>query len=168
LFEEPDMDRMTTAIRLGALLLMSASACGVVLGDEFPPRKAGLWQIDMAMPGGQLPRSIWKMSTDAATDAEIYWLGMSASQGMCNAPDIHRSGSTVTVGLVCTMGPSKATTQEVTRFTGDTAYHIDANTKFDPPMSGRDALAMTQDAKWAGPCPADVVPGDMLMGKAMG
>ena len=86
---------------------------------------------------------------------------------MCDAPEIHRSGSTVTVGTVCTMGESKVTTQAVTKFTGDTAYHTDANTKFDPPMAGHDASAMTQDAKWAGPCPADMVPGDMLMGNGM-
>jgi hypothetical protein len=158
---------LTAAIRLSALLLAGAAASGTARGDEFPPRKAGLWQIDMAMPGGQMPPQQMKMCIDAATDAEMYRLGMSAGQGMCNAPEIHRSGSTVTVGSVCTMGPSKVTTQAVTRFTGDTAYHTDANTKFDPPMAGHDASAMTQDAKWAGPCPADMVPGDMLMGNGM-
>jgi hypothetical protein len=158
---------LTAAIRLSALLLACAAASGTARGDEFPPRKAGLWQIDMAMPGGQMPPQQMKMCIDAATDAEMYRLGMSAGQGMCNAPEIHRSGSTVTVGSVCTMGPSKVTTQAVTRFTGDTAYHTDANTKFDPPMAGHDASAMTQDAKWAGPCPADMVPGDMLMGNGM-
>jgi hypothetical protein len=158
---------LTAAIRLSALLLAGAAASGTARGDEFPPRKAGLWQIDMAMPGGQMPPQQMKMCIDAATDTEMYRLGMSAGQGMCNAPDIHRSGSTVTVGSVCTMGPSKVTTQAMTRFTGDTAYHTDANTKFDPPMAGHDASVMTQDAKWAGACPADMVPGDVLMGNGM-
>ena len=26
---------------------------------------------------------------------------------------------------------------------------------------------MTQDAKWTGPCPADMAPGDVLMGNGM-
>jgi hypothetical protein len=161
------MVRMAAAIRLSAVLLVSAAASGTARGDEFPPRKAGLWQIDMAMPGGQMPPQQMKMCIDPATDAEMYKLGMSASKGMCDVPDIHRSGSTVTVGTVCKMGESQVTTQAVTKFTGDTAYHTDANTRFDPPMAGHDTSAMTQDAKWAGPCPADMVPGDMLMGNGM-
>jgi hypothetical protein len=124
------MDRMSATISLGALLLVGAAAFGSARGDEFPPRKAGLWQIDMAMPGGQMPPQQMKMCIDPATDAEMYKLGMSASRGSCDAPDIHRSGSTVTVGTVCKMGES-------------------------------------QDARWAGPCPADMVPGDMLMGNGM-
>ena len=98
------MDRVTATISLGALLLVGAAAFGSARGDEFPPRKAGLWQIDMAMPGGQMPPQQMKMCIDPATDAEMYKLGMNASQGMCDAPDIHRSGSTVTVGTVCKMG----------------------------------------------------------------
>jgi Protein of unknown function (DUF3617) len=161
------MDRVTATISLGALLLVGAAALVPACGDEFPPRKAGLWQIDMAMPGMQMPPQQMKMCIDPATDAEMYKLGMSASKGMCDVPDIHRSGSTVTVGTVCKMGESQVTTQAVTKFTGDTAYHTDANTRFDPPMAGHDTSAMTQDAKWTGPCPADMVPGDVLMGNGM-
>jgi hypothetical protein len=65
------------------------------------------------------------------------------------------------------MGQSQMTSQAVTKFTGDTAYHTDANTKFDPPMAGRDSSVVTQDAKWTGPCPADMEPGDVVMGNGM-
>lgn len=160
------MGRMTVAISLGALLL-GATAGGIARADDFPPRKAGLWQIDMVMPGGKMPPQQMKMCIDPATDAEMYKLGMNASQGMCDKPDIHRSGSSVTVSTVCKMGQSQLTTQAVTRFTGDTAYHTDANTKFDPPMAGRDTSVVTQDAKWTGPCPADMEPGDVMMGNGM-
>jgi len=160
------MDRMTVAIGLGALLL-GATACGFAHADDFPPRKAGLWQIDMNMPGEKMPPQQMKMCIDPATDAEMYKLGMNASQGMCDKPDIHRSGSSVTVSTVCKMGQSQLTSQAVTRFTGDTAYHTDANTKFDPPLAGRDQSVVTQDAKWTGPCPADMEPGDVLMGNGM-
>lgn len=160
------MDRVTTAIGLGALLL-GATACGTARADDFPPRKAGLWQVDMTMPGGQMPPQQMKMCIDPATDAEMYQLGMNAAQGMCNKPDLHRNGSTVTVSTICKMGESQVTSQTVTKFTGDTAYHTDANTKFDPPMAGRGEAVVTQDAKWVGPCPADMVAGDVLMGNGM-
>jgi hypothetical protein len=160
------MDRVTMAVGACALLL-GAAACATARADDFPPRKAGLWQVDMSMAGVQMPPQQMKMCIDSATDAEMYKLGMNASQGMCDKPDIHRSGSTVTVNTVCKMGDSRISTQAVTRFTGDTAYHTEANTKFDPPMAGHDASTMTQDAKWTGPCPADMTAGDVMMGNGM-
>ena len=160
------MDRVTMAVGVCTLLL-GATAYGTARADDFPPRKPGLWQVDMSMAGVQMPPQQMKMCIDPATDSEMYKLGMSASQGMCNKPDIHRTGNTVTVSTVCKLGDSQITTQAVTKFTGDTAYHTDANTKFDPPMAGHDQATMTQDAKWTGPCPADMVASDVVMGNGM-
>jgi Protein of unknown function (DUF3617) len=161
------MHRTSVAVRLGVLLLSGAAACGVARADDFPPRKAGLWQIDMTMSGVQMPPQQMKMCIDPATDAEMYKLGMNATQGMCEKPDIHRSGSTVTVSTTCKMGDTKIASQAVTKFTGDTAYHTESTTRFDPPMAGHDQSTMTQDAKWTGPCPADMTAGDVVMGNGM-
>jgi hypothetical protein len=97
----------------------------------------------------------------------MYKLGMNASQGMCDKPNINRSGSTVTVNTSCKMGQSQMTTQAVTKFTGDTAYHTEANTKIDPPIEGHAASTVMQDAKWTGPCGADMQPGDVILGNGM-
>jgi hypothetical protein len=162
------MDRITTATWLSALLIagavMSRSAWAE---NEYPPRKPGLWQVDMAMTGGPMPPQQMKMCIDQGTDAEMFKMGMNASQGMCDKPDIRRSGSTVTVSTVCRMGDSQMSTQAVTKFTGDTAYHTDANTRFNPPMAGREQSTVTQDAKWTGPCPTGMVAGDVMMPNGM-
>jgi hypothetical protein len=152
-----------TAITLASLLALGAAAHA----QDFPPRKPGLWQIDMTMPGGPMPAQQMKMCIDAATDAEMHKMGLNASQGMCSKPDISRSGNTVTVNSSCKMGDTQTSTQAVTKFTADTAYHTDVNTKFNPPMAGRAEQAMAQDAKWSGPCPADMEPGDVVMGNGM-
>jgi len=157
------MGRTMTAIALCALLMAGVGA----RADSFPPRKAGLWQVEMTMAGMQMPPQQMKMCIDPATDAEMYRLGMNASQGMCDKPEVRRNGSTVTVATVCKMGDSKVTTQAVSKFTGDTAYHTDASTRFDPPMAGQDQSTMTQEAKWTGSCPADMVPGDVVMGNGV-
>jgi hypothetical protein len=164
---ERSMNRVGLAARLGALVLLGGVTCGVARADDFPPRKPGLWQIDMSMPGGHMPPQQMKMCIDAATDAAMYKLGMSASQGMCDKPDITRSGSTVTVNSACKMGESHMNTHAITKFTGDTAYHTDASTKIDPPMAGRSESAVMQDATWVGQCPADMRPGDVVMGNGM-
>jgi hypothetical protein len=157
------MDWTTAGVGLGTLLLLGAATCGTSRADDFPLRKAGLWEVDMTMSGGKMPPQQMKMCIDPATDAEMYQLGMNAAQGMCSKPDIHRSGGTVTISTTCKMGESKISTQSVTKFTGDTAYHTDVNSTFDPPMGTLRESAVTQDAKWSGACPADMQPGDVLM-----
>lgn len=157
------MHRMIGAASLFVVL----SGGGAVQAQDFPPRKPGLWQVEMTIEGGQVRQQAMKMCIDTTTDAEMHRLGMNASQGMCNKPDISRSGNTVTVNAACKMGQTESTTHAVTKFTGDTAYHTDSTTKFNPPLMGRSESTVTQDAKWAGPCPADMQPGDVMMGNGM-
>ena len=156
------MHRMVGSVILGASLL-----CSVAQAQDFPPRKAGLWQVDMTMSAAQMPPQQMKMCIDSGTDSEMYKMGMNAAQGMCDKPDISRSGSTVTVNSTCKMGNSQTTTHSVTKFTGDSAYHTEAVTKINPPINGRGESTVMQDAKWTGPCPADMQPGDVLMGNGM-
>ena len=158
---------MKLAKGLGALVVFAGAASWPAHADDLPQRKAGLWQVDMANPGGQMPPQQMKMCIDANTDAEMYKMGMNAAQGMCSKPDIHRSGDTMTTNSQCKMDQTQITTQSVTKFTGDSAYHTDINSKFDPPMMGRNDSVMTQDAKWVGACPADLIPGDVVMGNGM-
>jgi len=159
--------KQITVMRLGAVRVFGGTACGTALAQDFPPRKAGLWQVDMTMAGGQMPPQQMKMCIDATTDAEMHKMGMNASQGMCTPPTIARSGSTVTVDAACKMGETQTTTHAVTKFTGETAYHTDATTKFNPPMMGQSESVITQDAKWSGPCPSDMQAGDVMLGNGM-
>ena len=150
-----------------AMLLASATACGAAQAADFPARKPGLWQVNMTMPGGPMPPQQMKMCIDRNTDSEMQRLGMNASQGMCSKPDITRSGNTVTINSVCKMAQTQASTHAVSQFTGDTAYHTDVTTKFDPPLAGHAQQMMAQDAKWISPCPADMKPGDVVMPNGM-
>ena len=162
------MDGRRLAIGIGVLLLAGGAACiGARADGDFPSRKPGLWQVTMTMPGGPMPPQQMKMCIDTKTDADMQKLGMNASQGMCDKPNIDRNGSTVTISSVCRMGATQATTHVVTNFSGDSAYHSDITTKFDPPVAGHAQQAMAQDARWSGPCPADMQPGDVVMGNGM-
>jgi len=149
-----------------SLALLGIATCDVVRAQDFPPRKPGLWQIDMTMPAAPGPQQM-KMCIDVGTDAEMYRMGMSAAQGVCDKPSINRNGSTVTIDSACKMGESRMTTHAVTKFTGDTAYRTEADTKMDPPMAGRGESKISQDGKWIGPCPPGMIPGDVTMGNGM-
>jgi hypothetical protein len=148
------------------LALLGATTIGAGRAQDLPPRKAGLWQIDMAMPAAPGPQQM-RMCIDSGTDAEMYKMGMNAARGACDKPSINRNGSTVTIDSACKMGETRMTTHAVTKFTADTAYHTEANTKMDPPMPGRGEMKIIQDGKWVGPCPADMTPGDVSMGNGM-
>jgi hypothetical protein len=146
-----------------AFAVLCGAAWHTAQAQDFPARKPGLWQIDMMIAAAPAPQQM-KMCIDAATDAEMYKMGMNAARGMCDKPLINRSGTTVTVDSACRMGETRTTTHAVTRFTSDTAYHTEAATKLQPPVAGRGESKVIQDGRWVGPCPPDMQPGDVAMG----
>ncbi len=158
---------MNGVTKLGAMALLAATTIQLALADEMPSRKPGLWQVVMDRPGKNMPQHEIKSCIDANTDAEMFKMGMATAQGMCSRLESHRDGDVFTTGAVCKMNETQMTTHSVSHFTGDTAYHTDINTRFDPPMMGKAESVMTQDAKWMGPCPSDMQPGDIVMGNGM-
>lgn len=146
------------------LVIAGSLACAATgaQADDLPTRKAGLWEVTLHMASGNMPTQTMKFCTDAATDAELYKFGMNAAQGMCSRYDLHRNGNVATIDTECKMGEMKMTSHSVMNFTGDSAYKTDIQSHFDPPMMGRSESTMTQQAKWTGPCPADMKPGDLV------
>ena len=154
--------RTIIAICNGALVCGLACAATGAWADELPQRRPGLWDVTLHMASVNMPPQGMKFCTDAATDAELYKLGMNAAQGMCSRYELHRNGNIATMDTECKMGEVKMTSRAVMTFTGDAAYKTDIQTHFDPPMMGRSNSTMTQEAKWSGPCPADMQPGDII------
>ncbi len=152
------------------LILLSGFACLTTnaKAQDYPPRKPGLWEISMTMASGKSPGGGTKMCIDAASDAALYKMGMETMGSICSRRDFSRSGYTVTTDSVCTIGRSQVTSHTVIVFAGDVAYHTESNAHFDPPMmAGQADSATRQDAKWVGPCPADMQPGDLVMTNGM-
>jgi hypothetical protein len=85
----------------------------------------------------------------------------------CTRNDITVSGAVVTTESECKIGDSTFTTTSTINFTGDSAYHSEVKTHFDPPVLGKSDMTLTQDGKWTGPCPPDMKPGDFVMGNGM-
>src|SRR3984957_20979426 len=156
-------------IVVAAAMVSGGLACATtaVLAVDLPTRKPGLWEVTLNMAGGKMPPRLMKFCTDAETDAALYKLGMNAAQGICSRNDIQRSGNVVTMDSECKLGDTKMTSRAVMTFAGDSAYHTDIQSHFDPPIMGRSESSMTQEAKWAGACPADMRPGDMVAPNGM-
>lgn len=129
---------------------------------DFPPRKAGQWQIEMAPDTG--PAMTMDICLDEATDKEMMQAGMSISDGMCSDVDVSQAGGAITIDATCTMGAMKTTSHTV--MTGDfqTAYDMTITSTIEGGPPGMPANStIIQHARWMGACTGGLAPGDMMM-----
>jgi hypothetical protein len=161
------MNRKKHRLTLGLLALAAAMALpGAARADgPFPTRKPGFWVttmvMHMSMPGMVADKDstpiISAMCTDPATDA-LSMKRLAGDNGKCSAFDITHAGNVYTVNGTCAdpMGGGEMTTNGTITVISETAIHAQSKTT-SAHFSGDE----TSDAKWAGACPAGVVPGDI-------
>ena len=154
------------------LLAGGAIACLTLMSGQAPAqdiiqRKPGLWRITMNMGGASAGMPAMSMCIDSKTDSSMQQMAENGAKPDCSRNDIKRAGNQMIMDSVCKMGDSVSTSHGVMTFTGDTAYHMDMTTRFNPPMAGQAEHKMSQDAAWTGPCPAGVAPGDMVLPNGM-
>ncbi|MEQ1774342.1 MAG: DUF3617 family protein [Burkholderiales bacterium] len=136
------------------------------IAQEMPKMKPGLWETTTATAGqkgakGQTSKTT--MCINEAVQKEM----MTFSQSMgaqCSKNSTRRDGNKYIGEAECTFGGSTMKSQSVATFTSDTAYRVESRATFSPPMGGMSESSTTQEAKYAGACPAGMKPGDMNMG----
>ncbi len=136
---------------------------------NFPSRRAGLWEQTTAMDGRPLgPAGKTRLCLDAATDARLSLTGRRAAGAACEKPVVNRlPGGGVQFVSSCSMGAAGRVTTTGT-VSGDfsTSYAVHSQTEVTgaplAPMNGRHVIDVT--ARYLGPCPADMTPGDMVGG----
>jgi hypothetical protein len=145
------------------LWILAIGTAGIAAAADLPPRKPGLWEITRSPAAPNQPPQLQKICLDAVTDALLYKLGSRVAHQACSKFDITSSSGRVQVDTVCKIGATTTTAHSVTLLTGDTAYHEDASTHFDPPLAGKADAKSSTDGKWMGACPADMKPGDLVI-----
>jgi len=137
-----------------------------------PARKAGLWEQTMTRDG-VAPGLMGKvrMCVDAASQTTLSLFGGRMGKGSCPQRSVSRGlDGGYSFAATCDMGQAGVTTSKGT-LTGDlsTAYRIHAESD----ISGSSLASMNGHhitdiaATWLGPCPADMIPGDVVMGNGM-
>ncbi|MFZ1960536.1 MAG: DUF3617 family protein [Methylovirgula sp.] len=144
-----------------AAALLAAIFCSAALADDYPSRKPGLWEVTITAEG--TPAHAMQMCIDAATDQIFHNVGTDLRSKHCTQNDVKVNGSVVTSDSVCKVHGTTVTTSATTNFNGDSAYHTDVKSHFDPALLGKTDEALTQDGKWTGPCPANMKPGDLVL-----
>ena len=153
---------MRLQIAIAAAVLFGASATSA-FPAEFPARRAGLWDVTVNMESMKIPARTNKMCIDTATDAQLMKLGVASKEAKCTSMNVSGMGSTRIVDSVCHMNGGEQKNHIVMTYSGNSAYHMDMQSQFSPPIAGKSQSHILQDAKWVGPCPADMKPGDMMI-----
>ena len=139
-------------MRQRALSVLTAlGLASVAFGAEVEPpqMKPGLWEIRMQHSSDgkvNVQPSTVKQCKDAtelarARSAEEY------AKKNCSRNDTRQEGSKFVNDTVCKVGASTMT-HSVTEATGDTGYHTESTSTFDPSTSGHSRSTTTIDAKW--------------------
>jgi hypothetical protein len=137
-------------------LLCAAPAAAI----DLPERKAGLWELKLAVGNSDLPGQTMRQCIDAETDKLVSSNFGVAPQQTCDKQAMSRKGDTLTIDSVCSIAGVTSTTQAVITGSFDAAYTMHVTTRSH---GAPGATRMTVDAKWLGPCEAGQRPGDMVM-----
>jgi hypothetical protein len=149
--------------RISLIAAFIAVSAIPAMSADFPTRKAGLWNVTMNFGDKRLPPQNTKFCVDNNTDKQMMQYGMHMVKE-CAPPRISGIGPVRMIDTTCHINGSVQHSHMVMTYTGDSNYHMDMQTEFNPPMYGQSKSHMTQDAKWSGACPAGWKPGDMMIG----
>jgi len=164
---------MQKAILAIAILLITSCPLALTLttaaaqAGEIPKRKPGLWELRFysndvkpSQAAALVPDSA-KMCIGDTTDDKL-----AAAYDPCDVPLFFGFyAPQFTNELVCeTAAPDvKATSRSKVTFTGDTAYHIEVKSRLEA-LKSVGEYSGGRDGKWVGACPADMRPGDLIVG----
>jgi len=147
--------------RVAAALLLVLAGAVAAAAAEFPPRKAGLWELKTTTPDGRTMTI--QQCVDAQTDQAMQANVGSSPQQNCSKRDVQKSGNSVTVDSVCTIAGKTMTSHAVITGSFDSGYAMAITSQ----MQGVPPRSTNIVTKWLGACAADQKPGDMIMPNGM-
>jgi hypothetical protein len=128
-------------------------------------RKAGWWQMTMAMTGPMPMTQTMQVCTDASVEKPGQAFEGMRRRGDCTPGPVERTPQGWRFSTTCKAGNMTIQTSGVASGDFKAGYHVDSTTRMSPaPMPQMAETHMSMDAKWLGACPAGRKPGDMVMG----
>ena len=147
---------------LVAAVLIPAAASTQPAG---PTRKPGLWSITMDMAAPMAMHQALQMCTDATTETgNRSLINTMSPTSNCAAGPMSVAGGRWSYSSNCKVGTMTMMTTGVASGDFTSGYHIDSTTTTTPaPIPSMAQTHMTIDARWVGPCPASLAPGEAMM-----
>ncbi len=115
---------------------VSSANAAAASADEFPQRRAGLWEVDtVGAQAAGLPAA--QYCVDETTDRAALHLDRSSGvKGACRFGAFQRSGDGWVSETVCREGRSVVTTRSVATGDFQASYRIDTLITYEPPLGG--------------------------------
>jgi hypothetical protein len=130
-------------------------------GDTSTPLRPGLWRITttVALVPGRVGTN--DMCMDRATERRLITSTSEKPPENCSRYDRTFTATGATVDTVCSMQGMTSTTHRVVTYVSDTAYAVNIRAASTRPNTQPYEATIVSHAKWQGPCPASMKPGDM-------
>ena len=142
-----------------------------VQADDFPNRKAGLWEVTSGAEDPGSADSATQQCVNASTERMVGLIMEPWSHLLCVRWEVRRAGDTMTADATCKVLPDKpesggtihaVTVHAVVTGNFDSAYTMTMTVQGQALPGGTKTI--TTAAKWLGPCAAGQKPGDIVMG----
>ena len=140
--------------------LDTGGAVATTGGALQPKRRAGLWRMSMSHTGGPGVSMTAEMCVDEASAGDFNFDPGKGSKD-CASSKITPTGNGWAFESICNVEGRTVTTEGV--ITGDMSanYAMDLSTRMDPAPEGMGQSNTKMQAKWLGPCPAGMKPGQV-------
>ncbi len=149
-----------------SVLIVGVACVSSAAAQEFPTRRAGLWEVTINQDGGKMPPQVMQQCTDAETDKLMNAFGGDLSADLCAKQEVRKVGATLVINAVCQIGPMKSASQSVVSGDFNSNYTVKVTSKIEGIPAGAQGMAggtTTIQAKWIGACKPGQRPGDMMM-----
>jgi hypothetical protein len=147
-------------------LIAAALIATHAAAQDLPKMKPGLWETTSTtsgLKGAPAHSAKSTMCVNESTQKDMMAMGQNMG-AKCSKNVMRRDGNKYIGEAECNFGNSTIKSQSVTTFSGDSSYRGETRATFSPPMGGMSESTSVQEGKYAGPCPANMKPGDMNMG----
>ena len=165
---------MRTQCLFVGCLLAALSACGRsgqvsshAGGSGSGLRRAGLWRQTVARDGRPTPFGAVRICVDDATDAKMTMIGHAVGGSRCTRTVAKQADGSIHFHSICGFGRGgvvDSTGSAWSDFTSSYRLHADSNVRGSiyRPMNGVHVTDIS--AKYVGPCPSDMTPGEIIIG----
>ena len=144
-------------------IVLASAAAAVADQPQLPPLKEGLWESHTTMVMQNTKHeSVLKVCRTHKTDKAVTDQSKATGENLrklrqCTDTITHQSAGSYSSESHCAKDGS--VTKTTVTIQGDTSYHLEMHRK-----DSQSESATTIDDKYMGSCPADMKPGDAIMG----
>lgn len=149
------------AVAFAVTYLSSITAASLADSQTKFERKPGLWEVSV-LNSGQPNELRLKQCSDSSTDAQMMQMS-NAQMGDCRSLKMLKTTTGYEFASECTFRTSTIKTRGTLKGDFNSQYTGDVLTSMEPPLFGQAQSSSKISARWAGPCPSGLNPGDIQM-----